>query len=142
MVTLNLRRQHTEIQAVVDAIVPLLKPHAIDRQVADELRKLLSSLSAKVNAHLVSEDRVLYPRLMNSKVGDTSAVATRLSLQTGSLGKGFKEFISHYPNAEAIIKDPEKFSRETRIVLTALTRRIELEESDLYPMADAQRPLR
>lgn len=137
MFTSNLRRHHAEILGIVGQIVPMLKPQ-IDIKSAEQLRKLLVELSARVATHLTSEDKVLYPKLVGSKNAKASSTATRFSTEMGTIGVALKEYLGKYPTPETIAKDGAKFSSDTKAIFGALGNRIEREEKELYPLADAE----
>ncbi len=138
MDTAHFRRQHGEILAVVGLIVPhLSKPTSIDRKVGDQLRKHLVDLSARIGSHLTSEDKVLYPTLTKNPASPVAVTATRFADEMGTIGAAFKQYLSQYPTGEAISTNAGKFAKDTQAIIAALGNRIQREEKELYPLADA-----
>lgn len=130
----NFRRQHQEILAVVGEIQARLKPDVV-RNDPKALRTLLSALAGKLSIHLAMEDKALYPRMIQADVENSGAMATAFQNEMGSIGQVFSAHNQKW-QAGQIGADPGGFVRETQDLFGALGKRIERENSQLYPLAD------
>jgi hypothetical protein len=129
--TEKFRTQHSEILAIAKDMTTELKGEGD----AAVLRKLLSNLAGKLNFHLAMEDQALYPRLMERKDADAKGMAKKFMDEMGGLGKVFGTYNDKW-QVSAIRKDPAGFASETQAVFAALTKRIQRENTELYPLAD------
>ena len=134
--TSNYRQQHRELLEVVGEIQKLLTTDKLANGGADNARSLLATLSGKLSVHLAMEDRNLYPAMQGAADTKVSDAATRFSGEMGSLAGAFKDYTRRWPTAAVIVKDADKFVDETKQVFSALGKRVEQEESVLYPLAE------
>ena len=125
------RTQHDEILALAGEITDELKGKAD----AGVMRKLLSNLAGKVNFHLAMEDKALYPRLLQQDA-QAGKLAARFQKEMGGLAAVFLEYNGKW-TLTAMKADADGFANETRKVFGALAHRIERENTQLYPLADA-----
>jgi hypothetical protein len=129
--TEKFRTQHGEILAIAKDMTSELKGEGD----AAVLRKLLSNLAGKLNFHLAMEDQALYPRLMERQDAEAKGLAKKFMDEMGGLGKVFGAYNDKW-QISAIRKDPAGFASETQAVFAALTKRIQRENTELYPLAD------
>jgi hypothetical protein len=127
----NFRRQHQELAAVANAI-----ERAVATEDGQHLRRLLGRLSGKLQMHAAMEEKALYPRLIDHEREDVRAVAVRLRNDVGEVYAFVGAFIGRWSEAGAIEKDHTRFAEEAPAVFTLLRRRVEVEERELYPLAD------
>lgn len=99
-----------------------------------ELFELRSELAATLIAHLKSEDWALYPELFRHADAAVAATARRFSDEMGGLASAFAVYSKRWTTM-TIQSNWTGFCSESREIIDALTRRIEREESDLYPLA-------
>lgn len=125
------RVQHDDILRVAGEITEMLKGKADPAAV----RRALSGLVGKVNFHLAMEDEALYPRLVQAKDPVVQQRAGKFQKEMGGLGRVFTEYHGKWQLA-AIRADLPGFAEDTRKVFGALTKRIERENAELYPLAD------
>ena len=125
------RTQHNEILVIAKEMTAEMKGDGD----AAVLRKLLSNLAGKLNFHLAMEDQALYPRLLERKEADAKTMAKQFMTEMGGLGKVFTTYNDKW-QVSAIRKDPAGFATETHAVFSALTKRIQRENTELYPLAD------
>ncbi len=131
----NLIKQHVEMVAVVTSITPLLDATKLSED-ASEARSLLTQLFGKLNSHLTAEDKVLYPRLLQSEDATIKSTAEKFMKEMGGIGEALKGYKAKWPNPQSIEKDAATFVTETNGIFTALASRIEKENSELYPLLD------
>ena len=138
MQTALFRQQHKEILAVVGELSSLCSGSASTvSQKAADIRAKLVALTGKVNVHLSAEDKSLYPLLFAKEGLPAAKIASTFAAEMGSLAGAFKQFVANWPTGDAIASGPDKFVQEFNGIVKALGNRIEREEKDLYPLADA-----
>lgn len=131
----NFRIHHKEISAVMADIEKILDPSAMTVN-ASEAVKLLVVLSGKISFHLGMEDKHLYPSLQNSKDEKLKTLADEYIKDMGTLAGAFKDYSSAWLAPQKIQANPDGFITQTKAVFQALRKRIEREETTLYPLAD------
>lgn len=133
--TENFRKQHDEILAIARQINGLLQPAQMEQNAA-EVRTLLSHLSGKLSVHLAMEDKSLYPSLIGHTDAHVKSVAKSYSDEMGSLAGGFKAYLDKWSNATVIRADANHFITETKALFNLLSKRIQRENTELYPLLD------
>ncbi|GFN22205.1 MAG: hemerythrin domain-containing protein [Thermoanaerobacteraceae bacterium] len=132
MLTETLVRQHKEIMGLLGDIEEMGREHISGRPF--ELLIKLGELSGKVKVHLAQEDRGLYPVLLKHPDGQVREKAQRFIQEMGGLREAFERFRTRYASTGAIKEDPARFLADVRDLASALTKRIRLEEDELYPL--------
>jgi hypothetical protein len=105
---------------------------------ATDLRMELARFSGAVKMHLLGEDEGLYPRLLGHADPAVRAKADAFQQSMGSLAAAFLAFYARWIKPGATEADPAGFRTELGDVLAALSRRMELEDGDLYVLADRE----
>lgn len=131
----SFKTQHREMQEIVTQITARLNPSILPDH-ADEVRKLLSTLSGKLSVHLAMEDKSLYPTMLNSGNEEAKQTAENFMTEMGSLAATFKEYVQKWPSAATIKENTAEFCTQTKAIFAALSARIDREEHSLYPLAD------
>jgi hypothetical protein len=98
-----------------------------------EIVKILIELAGKLNYHLSMEDKYVYPKAVTSTNADLQATAKKMQTEMLGIADAFGKYVSNW-NSISISKDLGKFTAETTEILTALKKRIELEEHKFYPL--------
>jgi DUF438 domain-containing protein len=134
--TANLRRQH---DAALDLIAQITAKLTIplDHDGAYALSLLFSKLTGMLRIHFVQEDKTLYPYMLNSSNTAASETAAAFQAEMGDLGPVYHDFAQKWSSSAAISKDQEGFRQESASVFAALATRIQRENQELYPLADA-----
>ncbi len=134
-ITSNFIQQHEDMLTVAKEMSKLLDPNILGKD-AQPVRSLLSKLSAKLKIHLASEDKSLYPELLNHKDENVKATAKKFMDEMGSISSVFVKYTEKWVSADAIQKNPNDFIKETEGLFSALAKRIEKENKELYPLVD------
>lgn len=134
--TSSLRKQHDALLALAAEISEASTGLAslLD---AERLYRLLRQLDAILTEHLASEDRFLYPDMLASSDRRTAALASRFCEEMGGLTKDYAGFAARWNSAGALLDDPDSFQRDWTGLQGALAFRIQRENAELYPLADA-----
>jgi hemerythrin-like domain-containing protein len=131
--TANLERQHQDFFDLMNKIAM----HKSEQQVeanASTISLLLSQLSGKLKIHIISEDKFLYPALMNNTNPKIKTTSQAFYAEMGGLSQVFAEFKNNFATTNKITANPTAFLSESQKVFLALKKRIEKENKDLYPL--------
>ena len=134
--TAAFRRQHEEILEIAGQLVPYLKAPDQIAPKSEIVRKILSQLFGVLNIHLAMEDKVLYPQMLRSANARMREMAERYQAEMGGLGEAVQAYKAKW-SCSAIAGDPTGFAAATEGLLQALSKRIEAEDGELYPLFDA-----
>lgn len=134
--TSALRKQHDAI-AVFASDISAAADGVIDAESADRIARLLRQLDTVLTTHLASEDRLLYPEMLASGDHRTAATASRFCEEMGGLTTSYAQFAARWPSAAALQADAAGFKRDWTVLEGALSFRIQRENAELYPLADA-----
>jgi hemerythrin-like domain-containing protein len=128
----NLERQHTEIKELFKKIDEHIKStnlmDNIDSMVWD-----INTLAGKINIHMRTEDKSLYPELINSNNDKLKKIATEYSEEMGDIHSIFTDYKNKFNTKSKIIANKDEFLKESKRVLALLVNRIKKEDSQLYP---------
>lgn len=128
----NLERQHLEINSLFSKINKNLNSNNITNDI-DSLVWDINTLAGKLNIHMKTEDKFLYPELINGANENLKKIALEYSQEMGNIHKVFEEFKSNFNTKNKILNDIDKFLIESNRVLKLLKNRIDKEDRSLYP---------
>ena len=129
-------KDHKELMGMATEILGLLNEQAVIDN-AEKISTLLGSISGKLKIHLALEDKQLYPELMNSSNPEVQTKAASFQNEMGGLKEAFTQYASAWLSPMKIKNDPNTFINQTKEVFGAVANRVEREEKELYPMAEA-----
>ncbi len=132
----QLRRQHQQLAEAVARLAPQLHPCVVAAE-ASSIRTALASFAGALNVHLAMEDESLYPMMLASTDPTTRSTAAMFRRDLGGLATMFLEYMEQWPGADSLVARPVEFCAQTEAVFDALAKRVQQEESALYPLADA-----
>ncbi len=101
-----------------------------------EHKTLLAQLAGSVKMHLKAEDDSLYPRLMAHADASVRSKAAELQRSMGNLAAAFDAFYARWIKPGAIAADPQGYGTEMKSVVALLATRMDLEDRELYDLAD------
>lgn len=128
----NLERQHLEINSLFSKISKNLNSNNITNDI-DSLVWDINTLAGKLNIHMKTEDKFLYPELINGANENLKKIAIEYSKEMGDIHKVFGEFKNKFNTKNKILNDTDKFLIESNKVLKLLKNRIDKEDRSLYP---------
>jgi hypothetical protein len=82
------------------------------------------------------EDESLYPNLAKSADTKVKGVADKFIKEMGGIAKAYLAYADKWTD-KAVKENPKGFISETNGIIKVLGERIQKEESELYPLADA-----
>ncbi|MEM8726526.1 MAG: hemerythrin domain-containing protein [Pseudomonadota bacterium] len=130
-----LRRQHQTLDQLATQLehsMEQIKTHDDAMRCARQLAKMTGILQF----HLAAEDHSLYPRMQASSDPTTARTARSFAQEMGGLATAYAEFADKWRTGNAILSDPEGFRTEAQLIFSALSKRIERENEELYPLAE------
>jgi len=131
----DFRLKHQELFQVASEISALLKHDELSND-ASKVRGLLSMLAGKLKLHLVMEDEHLYPDLVRHSNEKVRKLARKYIDEMGGIAGTFDEYMNRWVSAADIQNNAKGFIEETKAVFKALSKRIEKEDNELYPLID------
>ena len=131
----NLERQHKDIYEIIHQTMALIDSGNFEED-AMTIARHISALAGKLKIHLNSEDKYLYPALME-KGNETLKVKTEKYIhEMGSLSQTYLAFKDQYNTKSKILSDQAAFKSASKKVFQAVLDRMHKEDTDLY--ADAK----
>ena len=128
----NLERQHKEIWTIFLAIEKIINLKNINNEI-DELVRNINVLAGKLNIHIISEDKFLYPKLMESNDLQIKNIAIKYYDEMGHISNTFKNFKNKFNTKNKITNNMQEFEKEAKNMFKTLRERLEKEDNSLYP---------
>lgn len=129
------RKQHDELLGLANSLAAELDSTKLAKD-ATAARSALSKLAGKLTLHLSAEDQHLYPDLMASDDSETRATAKKFVDEMGGIASAFLAYNEKWRTTSSIQSGPAEFIEETKGIYGALAKRIEMENTKLYPLMD------
>lgn len=130
---INLKRQHVEIAQLIGVIKGSINKNSIENN-ADKIAININVLAGKVRIHLDSEDKFLYPELLNSHNEKLKVTAKTYIDTMGDIAPVFMDYKSRFNTKSKILANIGAFKNETNNVLGILLNRLNREDVELYPL--------
>ncbi|WP_299177572.1 hemerythrin domain-containing protein [uncultured Brevundimonas sp.] len=99
-------------------------------------RRALERLDRILMSHLAVEDEVVMPVLLDSEDAGTRAAALCCHEEMGGIASVWADYLTKW-DAERIHREQARFAAVTRGLMAALAHRVDREERELYPLAQA-----
>lgn len=131
----GLLRQHDEILGLVDEIIRVIDSNKVEEDINSLVRNI-NTMSGKLKIHLSSEDKYLYPKLLNSENLKLKDFGKKYYDEMKDVTKSYEDYKYRFNTGTKIKNNIELFKKETKIVFKVLTERIERENKELYPLID------
>lgn len=130
-----LKRQHRDVLTIINNIETLIMNDNL-AVYAKDISYNLNILAGKLKMHLISEDKFLYPQLMNSNKEDVWNIAHAFNYEMGSVSESFASFVQRYNVPDKILNNKEGFIAESKIIFDMIKNRIDKEDNKLYPLLE------
>lgn len=132
----NLERQHSEIKDSVLKIKQVANSNDMKADL-DILVREINTLAGKLNIHMNSEDKFLYPALVESNDEQLRQIAKQYSEEMGNIHKEFNDYKNRFNTKTKILGDKVGFLKESKEIIKLLEERISKEDMYLYPKMKA-----
>lgn len=130
----RLRAEHAALVTMSRIILDMVRaPHPPPPA---ELASARGQFRDNLVRHLKCEDWILYPRLMAAGDPELRRITRGFEIEMGDLAADFAAYDQKWTSERAAADWPD-FCRETVILLDLLALRVEREERELYPLAEA-----
>jgi iron-sulfur cluster repair protein YtfE (RIC family) len=130
----NLIRQHKDIFEEITYINAIIVKKDIDSHLSD-LAIHINTLAGKLQIHLSSEDKFLYPNLLNGQDANLKNIATSYIDEMGGISDTFTEYKNTFNTKTKITSlGIPTFIVETKKILKSIETRILKEENGLYKL--------
>jgi hemerythrin-like domain-containing protein len=129
------KREHADLMTAVGVLRELVQAGA--KEHAEEIVRQLLAMSGAIKLHLAAEDRMLYPALACAEDPLVAQTSRMFQQEMGGLAGTFMAFVGRWNIAAKISQDPQGFRDEANAVFKALHMRVQRENRELYPMAEA-----
>lgn len=103
---------------------------------ADEISRLVNTMSSLIKLHLAAEDKVLYPALQRCGDGRLARLGQEFQQDMEKLLPAYSAFARRWVTAALVKADPEGFRSDANTVLRALHARVLREDREFYPAID------
>ena len=130
----TLKQQHEEINEIIN-VLSLLIPDEKARK-SRIVEGLLKELAQKVGEHLALEDDTLYKELLVHPDAELQRTARNFLSGSHELRRLFTDYVQHACKPNSKRKECEAFVKESQDLFELLEKRIQIEESRFYPMAE------
>ena len=128
-------QQHDELLVLANDLAATLDVAQLSAN-ATKARSILNKLAGKLLLHLGAEDQFLYPHLLASANAETKRIAQQFVDEMGGIAQAFVAYNNKWKTSANIQADVTGFIGETRAIYAALAKRIEKENTILYPLMD------
>lgn len=125
----NLKRQHTEIYNDLEQINNLINDNNFEDNIADFVSRL-NRFAGKIQVHLNSEDKFLYPHLLEDE--RYSRKAQTYIDEMGNLIDEFIQYKNKYNTRSRVESNKLTIKAETNKIMSKVRDRINKEDNDLY----------
>lgn len=129
------KQEHADVMNSVAVLRELV--HTGVNEHAEEIVVQLLAMTGAIKLHLAAEDRVLYPALANASDPLVAQTSRMFQQEMGGLANTLTAFVSRWNLAAKISQNPQGFRDEANAVFKALHMRVQRENRELYPMAEA-----
>ncbi|PLX81213.1 MAG: hypothetical protein C0616_05420 [Desulfuromonas sp.] len=134
--TTTLRRQHGDIRQLQERLQPMLRSSEL-KQDTEEVRALISRLVGVLSVHLAMEDEVLYRGLAGNADEPLQGLLASCREECGHLSEALIAYQGRWPTPRSVQEAPEQFILETGELFSIIDRRLELEETTIFPAIDS-----
>ena len=129
------KREHKHILVDVAKLRCLVESGVSEN--AQLIVEQLASAHILIRRHLLAEEQILYPALARAPDPATAQMSRQFKNLMGGLLADYAAFAARWNVADRVVADPEAFRDEAIAVCDALHRRVQWENRELYPLAEA-----
>jgi len=130
----NLMREHKGIFEEIEYITNLINKSDLESNLLD-ITGHINKLAGKLKIHLGSEDKFLYPSLLNGTDDKLKNLANSYINEMGDISDVFTDYKNGFNTKSKILSEGiDKFVLETKKILKSIESRITKEENGLYKM--------
>ena len=125
------KHQHGDIMRSVTDLKVLVRA-GIERN-ADDIARLIITISSTIKLHLAGEDKFLYPAMQASGNPELTRMGRHYQDEMGDIANAYLAFSREWNNGAKIRSNPEQFRSHANRVFRSLHERIQRENVEFYP---------
>jgi len=127
----NYQRQHKDIEEVMEKIYEIINKNEIE-ECSSELAVNINKLAGKLQIHLNSEDKFLYPNLLKDE--KTKDISQKYIDEMGGMLVKFTGYKEKFNTTNKIKTNKNYVVVETKAILGSIEERMKREENELYKL--------
>jgi len=131
----NLKNQHSKIYELINEIRDMVDQNDFENN-SENISISINQLAGLLRIHLSSEDRYLYPKMINSGNKNIQELAEKFDKEMGGLSNNYITFKIKYNASYKIMEDTLTFKKEVDSIMDKLLERLIKEDAELYPLVD------
>lgn len=129
----NFMRQHKDIKDGVNEIESILNKPDYQNYI-DDFVLHINNLAGRLKIHLASEDKFLYPNLINGEDAKLKSMASSYANEMGDIADTFTNYKNEFNTKIKINEKLDTFIPQTKDILGQIKNRILKEETELYKL--------
>lgn len=131
----TLKRQHEQIGELLTELKQDIARGSLEQE-ASSIALKISILAGKLKVHLDTEDRYMYPQLLQSGKTELKKLAQAYMDEMGYISKAFMNYKDRFNTKSKIRGNPQVFLKESQEMLEVIGQRIEKEDVSLYTVLE------
>lgn len=129
------KHQHADIMSNISALRRLAQAGVA--QNADDIARLIVSMSSTIKLHLAVEDQALYPALQRGDNPELARMGQQYKTDMGPIAQAYEAFARRWNRADSVLHDEQAFRDDANRVLRMVHERMQSENRDFYPRIEA-----
>ena len=129
----NFIRQHKDIIEELNHIDKIINKQDYQNNL-DGFVSHINNLAGKLKIHLNSEDKFLYPNLINGEDIKLKSMANSYMNEMGNIADAFTNYKNEFNTKSKINEKLDTFISQTKPILNEIKKRISKEETELYKL--------
>ncbi|KUO61975.1 MAG: hypothetical protein APF84_04900 [Gracilibacter sp. BRH_c7a] len=137
MINEMVRKHHQQIRRAIQELQEDVyqEQEVVNNQLWIALR--IGTLTGILNVHLKYEDEQLYPYLLQHPREEVRAISKVFKKEMGDLSLIFESYKDKYlKKPDELVKNSSQFIIDTNSILYEISKRVEKEEHELFPLLD------
>ncbi len=131
----TLKRQHEQIGELLTELKQDIARGSLEQE-ASNIALKINILAGKLKVHLDTEDRYMYPQLLQSRETELKKLAQAYMDEMGYISKAFTNYKGRFNTKSKILGNPQVFLKESQEMLEVIGQRIEKEDVALYTVLE------
>lgn len=128
------KEQHVQILDAISALRRHARAGVTEH--AQDIARLVVSMSAVIKTHLAAEDRTLYPALATGNDARLAHLGRQYQTEMAAIAEAYNVFARKWNTAAQVRADPEGFRTQANQVLRTVFERMGREDREFYPAVE------
>lgn len=137
MINDAIRKQHQQIRKALQELQEDVYNEAAVAKNPLWIALRIGNLTGILNMHLKYEDENLYPWMRQHENAEVRELSDRFMTEMGNLSAVFDSYKDKYlRKPDSLKQNPAEFVKDTNQILYAISKRVEKEEHELFPILE------